>query len=87
MKNKVRIEIKVQENQPFWGGYRHQVFLVQIRTKLKKNGQNQVEVYHEEPPLVRYHLYVKGTRLKFIEPSKGRQNLEKLQRRDCKVIN
>ena len=43
MKNKVKIEIKVQENQPFWGGYRHQPFLVQIRTKLKKNKQNQIE--------------------------------------------
>ena len=82
MKNKVKIEIKVQENQPFWGGYQHQSFLVQIRTKLKKNKQNETEGEDNWESLELFpHSYATSIS-KFIEPSKGKQNLGKLQRRD-----
>ena len=78
MKNKVKIEIKVQENQPFWGGYRHQSFLVQIRTKLKKSKQNEMEGEDNWCFLeLSQHSYATSIS-KFIEPSKGKQKIRKI---------
>ena len=52
--------------------------LVQIRTKLKKNKQNQIEGDDNCLFLSILYILCKQNRLKFIEPSKGKQKIRKI---------